>query len=176
MRYLLIVLAILASNKNALSDQITIGLDRCVVINTSTHQNGDSKVAVHFDLPRELSEKEIVFAELSFSLPSMRLQADSLLLIRFFPLLAEWTEGDINYDGSGAFTDRVTAGGYSTPHADSNSFNFDLTFYIKDIVDGQRNNFGLVGKANLLGNDIIRLPDNLNSFVRNRARLKIIYR
>lgn len=176
MRYLLIAIVVLALSAGVMAEQITLSLDRCVVLNNSNRQDADSKVAIHFVLPQELQGRDIVYAELLFSLPSMRLRADSLLLIRFYPLLTEWSESDINYDGSEAFTDSMTAAVNTVQLADSSSLNFDLTFYIKDIVDGQRSNLGLIAKANLLGSENIRLPDGLNNRIRNQARLKIVYR
>ncbi len=176
MKYLLIVIVVLSLCAGAMAEQTTLSLDRCVILNSSNRQNSDSKVAIHFILPQELQGRDIIFAELSFSLPALRLHADSLFLIGFYPLLADWSEGDISYDGSEALTDSMTAAVNTAQLADSTSINFDLTFYIKDIVDGHRTNFGLIGKANLLGNENIRLPDALNNRIRNQATLRVIYK
>lgn len=175
MKYLLIILAVLVLGTGAMAEQISFGIDRCVVLNSVNHQDTNSKVAIHFNLPPELRGRDVVFAELSFSLPAMRLSADSLLLIRFYPLLADWSENNLNYDGSQAITDSLTAGVNTAQLADSNLFSFDLTFFIKDIVDGHRDNFGLIALTSLLGNDFVRLPEGIRQRLVNGLRIKVVY-
>jgi hypothetical protein len=176
MRYILIAIAILFLPVIILAGQITFNLDRCVVLNSLSHQDADSKVAIHFALPDDLTGKEIMYAELTFSLPSFRLQADSLFEIRFYPLLAEWSEGDISFDNSEAITDSMGAGLFTVKLADTNSFHFDFTEYIREAVERTRDNFGLIGQTDLLGDTSVRLPDNLNIPIRAQAQIRVMYK
>ena len=175
MRYLAIAMIVLALASLAWGAEDTLSLDRCVVLNSSSHQDAESKVAIHFAIPEELNGKEIIYAEMFFDLPAFRLHEDSLFEIRFYPLLAEWSENDLTFDNCEAITDSMSAGLFTVKLADTNSFHFDLTSYIREAVEGDRENFGLIGQADLLGDANLRLPGNLNDRIRNVARIRVIY-
>ena len=68
------------------------------------------------------------------------------------------------------------AGTYTVKLADSNAYHIDITSYVMEIAGGGRDNFGLVGTAELLGNDNLRLPEGLGSNLRNEARIMVIYK
>lgn len=176
MRYIIIALAILAMPFSAMSAQITFNLDRCVVLNSLSHQDADSKVALHFTLPEELSRKEVMYAELVFDLPEMRLGLDSLFEIMLFPLLSNWSENEISYDNSEAITDSMSSGAYTVKLADSNSFRIDMTNYLRETVEGERQNFGVIGVADLLGDGNLKLSENLAGHIRDIARIRVIYK
>jgi hypothetical protein len=158
------------------AEEITISLDRCLILNSSHDRTADSKIALQFALPETLNGREIVFAELSFTLPAMRLQADSMFEIRFMPLLTEWSENDLTYDNSEAITDSMSAGISTLKLANLNQFHFDLTPYVREAVEETRSNFGLIGRADLLGDAYIRLPGNLNVPIWDQARIRVVYK
>ncbi len=175
MRLFLFTMILLVLPGLALTAEDTLSLDRCVILNRAGHQEAESKIAIHFALPEELNDKEIMYAELYFDLPPFRLQSDSLFEIRVYPILAEWSEGNIGYSTSESITDSISVGANYLQLRDSTHFQIDLTSYVRGVIEGERQNFGLIGLTDLFGNANLRLPDGLSGQLRQLARIRVVY-
>jgi hypothetical protein len=160
----------------AYSAEVTVPLDRCVVLNSEIDNRANSRIAFHFTLPNELEVAEILFAELQFDLPQFNLRADSLLEFLFHPLLAEWNENDLDYENSVPITDSVATGSFILKLCEVNTYSVDITNYIRSASEGERPNFGLIAVANFLGDWSMRLPENLGGNIREAARVRVIYK
>lgn len=176
MKYVLIFVAILSLPIIASAAEDTLILDRCVILNSEDNQAAESKIALHFPLPEDLTGKEIQYAELSFQLPSMSLDIDSLYEITFCPCLANWSDDDITYDNSQTLTDSLSSGSFIKKLGDENELHVDLTQYLVQVNEGQRQNYGLIGLTDLLGDGNLRLPDNLGETLRGQARIRVVYK
>jgi hypothetical protein len=175
MRYLMIIIAVLALSLSAFAAEVNIGVDRCVILN-SADDSAPSKIAVSFTLPDSLMGKEIVYAELGTWLTLHHNGPDSLFELRFYPILAEWSEGQYDYEEIEAITDSMSAGVYTIRLGDSSTFHVDLTGFIMQLSQRERTNYGLIATADLLGDGNIRLPEALGERLRNRLMVRLIYK
>jgi len=176
MRYLMICIVVLALCSPGNAAEVTFGLDRCVVLNSPSDAGAETKLALHFALPEELDSAEVIYAELFFTLPPMRLREDSLFEIRLYPLLAEWQEDGIDYDESEAITDSMDACVYTIRLGDINDIKLDVTSFLQQVIGVERQNFGLMALFDLLGDANIRLPESLYLPIREQARIKVVYK
>ncbi len=176
MRFITIIVALAILAPASRAAEITVNLDRCVVLNSNNDRTAESRVALHFDLPPELVGKEVIFAELYFELPIQPLRSDSLFELRFASFSAEWWENTIDYDNSIEIADSIGVGCHTAVLGINNLFQIDLTDYLMAIVEGNRLNYGLLASADLLGDLNIRLQDNLGPVIRQAARVRIVYR
>lgn len=161
---------------SALAAEITVSLDRCAVLNDPNDNSAESKVALHFALPDEVVGQEIIYAELYAPVRLQNQETDLMFELILFPLLSDWTENNIDYENSEAITDSLSAGAYTVSLGSQNEFRLDITSYIMATAAGERTNYGLVATADLLGDDNIRLPENLGLAIKEAAKLKIIYK
>lgn len=172
----LIAVLVLLPLVAALGAERYVNLDRCAIINDDSDRAGASKIAMRFDMPSDLSEKEICFVELVFSVPAEPLRGDSLLEVLLFSLTANWQEESIDYWQVDTITDSSLVGAGMAKLGTTREFGIDITQYAKDVHSGVRGNYGLVAQANLLGGQILRLPENQRDPIRNSARVRIVYK
>jgi hypothetical protein len=164
-------LALLPLIANA--EEINISLDRCAILN-SNDDSPQGKIALHFPLPDSM--EEVFFAEIIISLPVQPQGGDSLLELHLFPLLVDWQENDIDFDGSASITDSMSTGSSMIKLGGNRQFHIDITPYIKDIMADSRANYGFMVLPELLGGQNISIPDNQDTPIRNSATVRIIYR
>jgi len=176
MRYFMIGIAVLAYCATGIAAEVTFNLDRCVILNSNSDTRAETKIALHFALPQELDSAEVIYAELFFTLPPMRLVEDSLFELRLYPLLAEWQEDGIDYDESETITDSMDACVYTVRLGNINDIKLDLTSFLQQVIGVERQNFGLIAVADLLGDASLRLPESLHLPIREQARVKLIYK
>jgi hypothetical protein len=72
---------------SAFAFEDTLTLDRCRIINDATDNSLPSKLAVNFQLPESIVNKEVLLAEIIIRFPIENYGSDSLLELRFNPLL-----------------------------------------------------------------------------------------
>jgi hypothetical protein len=176
MRYLIMAIAILTICSGVYSAEVNISLDRCTIFNNPTENSAASKIGLHFAFPDSLMGKEIIYAELRGKISIHNNDLDSLFEFRFYPLLAEWPEGQFDYQNIESITDSLSAGVYTIRLGDSSAFNIDITEYVRGLSVREYSNFGLIGTADLLGDDNIKLPTALGENLRNLIKLRVIYR
>ncbi len=92
MRSLIILSMILTITVSAIGAEVTVGLDRCVVLNSSIDNTAESRFAFSFTLPNEISGKEIIYSEIY--VPVAIQNRDPGLHYEFilFPLTSNWSE------------------------------------------------------------------------------------
>jgi hypothetical protein len=176
MRYLTVIIAVLAFFAGAFAAEINIGLDRCVILNDSTDISTPTKVALSFTLPDSLMDREIVYAELRGWLSLHHNGSDSLFELRFYPILGDWSEGQYDYQNIEAITDSLSVGLYTIRQGDSSAFHVDLTGFVMQLAQSERTNYGLIGTADLIGDANLRLPERLGARLRDLLRIRIIYK
>jgi hypothetical protein len=161
---------------SAFAFEDTLTLDRCRIINDATDNSLPSKLAVNFQLPESIVNKEVLLAEIIIRFPIENYGSDSLLELRFNPLLYQPPEGDIDYVDIEATTDSLGAGAWTCLFDSVAFFKVDITEFVRGIASGERENYGLIGTLDLLGDNNIIVPENLSETIRDQARVKIIYK
>ena len=156
--------------------EVTVGLDRLAVLNSQQDLNAESKLALRFVVPDEISQREIRYAELVLEIPVAPLREDSLFELSLFSLLAVWEEDNIDFESSEAITDSILIGTYIVHLGESEVFRIDITPYVKELASGARSNFGLIAIADLLGDRNLRVPGNFADAIRQSAAVRIVYK
>ena len=173
MRTILTILWILSHSSVAIADETSTTFDRCVVLNDSENQTAESKLAIYFDLPESVDETEVIYVEIEFDLTLQAPQGSSIFELRAYPLLSNWTEQSIEYD---ALTDSLSYGSYTISIGDQDDFHIDITEFVREIVEEERTNYGLMFDADLLGDSYIRVPANTGNAIKTNAVVNIIYK
>ncbi len=176
MRYALTILMALGCAASALAGDMSLSLDRCQVVNNSEDRPTPSKIVLNFTIPQDLIDKEIVFAELSGSFALQTGIRDSSMEFRFCPLLSQLPEGPLDYSSLESVTDSMSAGSWIATIGGETSIRVPLTEFIREVAGGERQNYGLVGTADLLGDNNLRLPEVLGEQLRELIRIRIIYK
>lgn len=176
MRYFILLIGLIMLSGTVMAAEDTLSLDRCVILNDAHDLQASSKLAVRFAIPVELSGREVHYAELRIHVPALPLGPDSLLELRVFPLLAEWQEDNIDYDNSETITDSLSAGCYTLKLGTENIYRIDFTSFVREAVWGQRSNNGLMVTAELLGDEVVWLPEDMNERIRASANIKVVYK
>ncbi|MEE9554226.1 MAG: DNRLRE domain-containing protein [candidate division Zixibacteria bacterium] len=156
--------------------EISVELDRCVVINASNDNTAESRFAFNFTLPNEVAGKEIIYAEFYVPVAIQNQESDLLYEFILFPLTSDWAENEIDYENSEAITDSMSMGAYTVTLESTNDFHIDITPYIMELVAGDRSNYGLIAYGDLLGDANIQLPENLGQAIVSNAAVRIIYK
>ena len=173
MRTILTILWILSLSIVAIADETSTTFDRCVVLNDGDNQTAESKLAAYFAIPQAVYDKEIIYVEIEFELSLQAPQGSSVFELRAYPLLSDWTEQNIEYD---AVTDSMSYGAYTISIGDQDDFHIDITEFVREIVEGERTNYGLMCDADLLGDSYVRVPANVGNAIKNNAVINIIYK
>jgi hypothetical protein len=176
MRYIIVITILLAISPVLYGAEISVGLERCVVLNHPTNQSAESMAAVYFDVPDTVLNKEIIYAELNFPFSLQALNDSSLYEFLMYPALNEWSEGTIDYEEAESLADSLMAGSYTIRLTNQSAFHIDLTNFIYEVAKGERTNYGLITVADLLGYDNLRLPTNAGNVIRNSATVRIVYK
>jgi len=176
MRRMIAVLMIFAVAGSALAAEDTLSLDRCQIVNDGDNLDSPSRLVITFTIPDDLLNKEVLLAEFATGFTYRNRLGDSLLELRFNPLLSALPEGDIDYQSLDAITDSMGAGVWTCRFDSAASFKVDITEFVRELAERVRPNFGLVGVFDLLGESNIVVPENLNLPIRNRARVRVIYK
>jgi len=150
-----------------------VNLDRCVVLNIADDASAASRIAMRFALPTEVQGKEIVYSSLRFTLPDLELNREVLMEIAVFPILQEWSEDEIDYDG---VIDSLSIGSFTIKLGANSQFDVDITPYVRQIVQDGRSNFGLMGTAQPLGDLNVQIPENADVYIANSAEVKLVYK
>ncbi len=175
MKSLICISMILIMVQSAFGAEVTVGLDRCVVMNASNDNTAESRFAFGFTLPDEVADREIVYAEFYMPVAIQNQESDLLYEFILFPLTSDWAENEIGYENSEAITDSLSVGAYTVKLESANDYHIDITPYIVELAAGDRTNYGLIAYGDLLGDANIRLPENLGSAIENNATVRIIY-
>ncbi len=176
MRLITILGIILALGTMVYAAEISVGLDRCVILNDPTNQSAESMAAIYFDIPNSLVEKEILYVEMGFSF-SLQGQNDSTLYeFMLYPAIDEWSEEIIDYEEAVNLSDSMMAGSYTVWLTSQNEFHVDITNFVFEITKEERTNYGLIAVTDLLGDENLQLPTNIGSAILNSASVRIVYK
>jgi hypothetical protein len=176
MRFVFGIIAVLAIAVNSFASEDTLSFDRCQIVNDVNDHSLPSKLIIHFQLPEGMMGKEILLAQIITKISLRNVNKDSLLELSFSPFLSLPPEGDLYYEELEAMTDSLVAGSWTCRFDSAASFQVDITEFVRQVADGHRQNFGLAGAFDLLGDRNLRLPENLAGPIQNRARITIIYK
>ncbi len=171
-----IILAVLISALAVQAAEVTVGLDRAVVLNDPNDMTAESRIALSFTLPEEVVGSEIIYVELYSQATINASGSDSLFEFRVHPLIGTWSENDIDFESSVGITDSMSVGAYTVKLNGENEFHVDITSFVMETSAGERTNYGLIALGDLLGDGNIRLPNNLGNIIRRSAQVKILYK
>jgi hypothetical protein len=156
--------------------ETSVGLDRCVVLNHPTNQSTESIAAMYFDIPNSVSEKDILYVELSFSFSLQGQNDSSLYEFMMYPATSTWSEETIDYEEAEDLADSLMTGAYTIKLTNQNEFHIDITNFVFEVVEGERTNYGLIAITDLLGDDNLQLPENTGNSIKNSASVRIVYK
>lgn len=176
MRYLVIIAILLAISPVLYGAEMSVGLGYCAILNHPTNQSAESMVAIYFDIPDSLLGKKIIYSELNFPFSLQGLNDSSLYEFTVFPAISEWTEQTIDYEGAVELADSLIAGAYTIKLTDMSQFHIAITSFVSEVANSERDNFGLIVLADLLGNNYLRLPSNMGTAIRNAATVRIVFK
>jgi len=176
MRFTHLLILLFAVAESGHSGEVTLSLDQCRVVNNQQDNSQPSKLLLEFTIPQNLIGAEVFYAKFTmpFALPNN--SPDSIFELRFYPLVTEAPEGDIDYQALDAITDSMGVGASICQSEDSTWFEVHITEYVREVTEGIRRNYGLVGTVDLLGERNIVVPENLAGIIRNHASVRIIYK
>lgn len=127
------------------ADSLMVDIDRGAVI--VNDDRTDARLLMGFDLPEELTQAEIIFAELKFPIVSV-IRDSSALGVNCYPLLISWDPDDINWADLGDTLDTDVIGEVGTEFAvaeeGSHESYFDITDIVRSWLDGTVVNNGLI--------------------------------
>ena len=72
-----------------------------------------------------------------------------------------------------AITTGIFKGVYLT---DLSEFHIDISNFVSEVANGNKDNNGLIVLADLLGDDNLRLPSNIGNAIRNTATVRIVFK
>lgn len=176
MRCAFAILMALAVSAPAFSGEISLSLDRCQIINDQDDNTQPSKLLIHFALPEEVMGKEVFYAKFMTSFALRNVGRDSLLELRFCPLLSAPPDDAPDYQSLEAITDSMSAGSFICRIGNAARFEVYITEFVREVAEGVRPNYGLVGAFDLLGGANIIIPGNLSGPIRDQARIRVIYK
>jgi len=173
MKLLIIILWIMSFSAVGFTDEVTTTLDRCTILSPDKSEFPENSIAINFTMPEILDGKEIIFAVIEFEVSIEAPPNSDLFEIRLFPLLGNRNIEiiDISFE-----TDSLSIGAYTVNLNEQQDYHIEITEYVKDVVDGERANYGFIAHAEILGNDIIRLASNVGTEIKNAASIRIIYK
>ncbi len=176
MRYLIVITILLVTSPILYGAEISVGLDRCVVLNHPTNQSAESMAAIYFDIPDSLQGREILYVELSFPFSLQALNDSSLYEFMLFPAIDEWSEQTIDFEEAEELADSLMTGCYTIRLTGQNEFHIDITNFVFEVVEEERTNYGLIVFTDLLGDDSLQLSTNLGNTIKNNASVRIVYK
>jgi len=176
MRLIYVIAFLMALTISALAFEDTLTFDRCQIINDPTDASQPSKLVVHFQLPEAIAGREVILAEITTRMGITNVQQDSLLELRFAPLLSQPFVGEVDYADIEAITDSMGVGAWTCRFDSAAYFRVDITEFVRAVSQGERDNFGLVGTLDLLGEANVILSENLAGAIQNDARVRVIYK
>jgi|GEM_PF-4486055 len=176
MRYLAVILILLAISPILYAAETSVVLDCCVILNHPTNQSAESMGAIFFDIPDSLLGKEILYAELAFPLSLQALNDSSLYEFMVFPAIDEWSGETIDFEEAEELLDSLMAGSYAIRLTNQSEFHIDITNFVSEIAGELRSNYGLIAVTDLLGDNNIRLPSNTGNAIKNNASVRIVYK
>jgi hypothetical protein len=176
MRYLIVIAILLVISTALYGTEISVGLDRCVVLNHPINQLAESMAAIYFEIPDSLSGKEIIYVEIDFPFSIQGLNDSSLYEFMLYPATGEWSEEAIDYNQAVNLADSLMTGAYTIRLTDQSEFHIDITDFVSEVVKGNEINYGLIAFADLLGDNNLRLPENLGDVISNNGGVRIVYK
>ena len=177
---LLILLVVMAG-----AEEITVRLDRIAVLDPSQEDadNFNRRIAIHFSLPTQLDsvDADIVYAELHipFDFSGMIIDRNATLELQAYPITTAWIDRDADWQSPwssrGGDLDTLSFYTYTINVSDGPDVFLDLTGYVKAVVEGRAENFGLMFIPNMHEQRDYDIPQNLVQQIVDSARLKIVY-
>jgi hypothetical protein len=185
MNKLYIIALVMAISGICLAEQISVNIDRMAVLapNPDSLITQNTLVAIHFTLPELSDSVKIIYAEIVVPLDfySVASMGDSVLELQAYPIIHDWTpQSSWNnpWSAQSSDLDMLTSFGYTIKMSNRNSSRvyLDVTKFIKEIVCGDKQNFGLMLFPNNFGDRAFQLPPMIVQQIRNSAILRITYR
>jgi hypothetical protein len=129
---------------SAMAEEINLALTDYAIIHRG---NSEFRVLTKFDLPDDIADSTLTFAEFSIGI-TPQLTSESILSIECYPLTTYWDFGNVSWNnpwqnsGGDFEEDELTM--FSTISDSSNLAYFDMTQTVKSWLNGTRDNFGLI--------------------------------
>ena len=179
--YLAVLIAIL-SFVTAFADEAVVDLGRVAMItsNLNTTVKDNDRVAVYFDIPKEVMGKEIVFAELKCLLDfkGFKVEGDPNLDFMAFNITRQWTQGtdwkSLSKTGSSDI-DTTTFYNYTLTISDTAAISMDITEFVVDVVEGKVSNCGIMLVPMKFDDKAFNFPRDFENVIKKNAKVKITY-
>lgn len=184
MRALSILLAVTIGAIPALADEATVGLDRVALIVPPYEDmpHYSSRIAIYFTLPEQVSDREIIYAELfiPLDLGGVEILGDSLLDMEAYDITSEWSEDNVSWDSPwsepGGDIDSLSSYAYTITLQQSEDIHMDIRRFVRSIVDGDVVNHGLMLIPLKYDQPAFHFHRNIDSYIRNSTQVRITYK
>jgi len=179
---ILLILALACSFVSA--GDVTVDLDRVALL-VPDQEDADeysSRIAIHFTLPDEVEDSDIIYAELHVPLDFSGFEIEGNLILEFqaHNITTDWTEENADWDSpwseSGGDIDTLTFYTYTiTMDGEADVF-MDVTKFVRPIVESGSDNFGMMFVPVKHDRLVFHIPEALVTYFTNSAQLRVVYK
>ncbi len=184
MRALSILLAATIGVVPALADEAIVGLDRVALIVPPYEDmpGYSSRIAIHFTLPEQVSDQEIIYAELfiPLDLRGVEILGDSLLDMEAYDITSDWSEENVSWDSPwsepGGDIDSLSSYAYTITLQQSEDVHMDIRSFVRSVVKGDIVNHGLMLIPLKYDQPAFHFHQNIDSYIRNSTQVRLTFK
>ena len=179
MKAIFISLAIILLSLSAIADEITVDINRIALL-TPPQRDGESesnRIALHFDIPDSLSGKHIVYAEIIADLDFSNVDnnENTSIELQAYNIGSNWDTDGADWNNLADDIDTLNYYTYTFDISNESKVFMDVTGFIKDIIQGKRDNFGLMLIPHKFDQWAYQIDSSIVSQIGANARLRIVY-
>jgi len=180
MRVLSIILTILISLPIALAgNEAIVELDRIALLvpgqeDIDTHS---SRIAVHFTLPEEIENNQIIYAEIVIPLDfsNVEIESNSTLELQAYNITSNWSEED-TWNSLAEDIDTLSFYTYTITMSRVAHIFMDVTKFVRPIVENNASNFGLMLVPLKHDTPVFHVNQAIVNQISQSALLRIVYK
>jgi hypothetical protein len=176
MKRIFIILTLTVVAATSFAGELTLPLDRCLVVNTNDDLTAPTKLVLEFAIPEMLIGKEILIAEFTGGFSLSGKLPNSNIEFRLWPLMERLPQNGWDYYSLDNLSDSLSAGSWISPLTELTSFRVFITDYMREVSLAERNHYGFVATINAIGETQVQLPNNIGEFIIGHSAIRVIYK
>jgi hypothetical protein len=179
MKSIITALLILFTSLILFAGEVTIKIDRMVSLVPAIEdvENENSRFAIHFNMPEDIVESDIIYAEIIIDLDqrAVNYRGNTKVDFQAYGINSYWDEETGNWDNLANRIDSSSFYSYTFDLASDTTISMDITQYIESISQSDSDNFGLMIIPHKLEQRVFHLENQVMDLIRNNARIRIVY-
>jgi hypothetical protein len=179
MKSVITTLLILFTGSILFAGEVTTNIDRMLslVPTNEDAENENSRFAVHFSIPEDIIGSDIIYAEFIIDLDQRDInhQGNTKVDFQAYGINSSWDEETGSWDNLANEIDSSSFYSSTFDLASDTTISMDITPYIQSISQSESDNFGLMIIPHKLEQRVFHLENQAMDFIRNNARVRIIY-